>query len=79
MVKIMNEKIIAFGAILCIGLIVFVSYYFAEKTWSLGDDKSDYKIICLGDHEYWRANFMNKGLLGIKLDDSGKPIICEEK
>lgn len=48
----------------------------AYHTWTLGDDESDYEKICIHGHEYWRANFSNKGFLGIRLDDDGKPIAC---
>lgn len=45
-------------------------------TWTLGDEESDYGIVCLGGHQYWRANFAAKGFLGIKLDSAGKPVVC---
>jgi hypothetical protein len=45
--------------------------------WTLGDNESDYSIVCLGGHQYWRANFATKGFLGIRLDDTGKPVACE--
>jgi hypothetical protein len=46
------------------------------QVWTLGDEESDYDIVCLGGHQYWRANFAAKGFLGIKLDDAGKPVAC---
>ena len=61
-----------------IGIIfLFGSIIFAYKTFTLGGDEKDYNIICLGGHEYWRANFMAKGFLGIKLSYEGKPISCK--
>jgi len=46
------------------------------RTWTLGDSSEDYDIVCISGHEYWRANFSNKGFLGINLTDDGKPINC---
>ena len=68
----MNKLLIAIPvvAVICLGSLVY-------HMWTLGDDESDYSIVCLGDHQYWRANFANKALLGIKLDDAGNPVICK--
>lgn len=66
-------------AIFMIVLISSILFFAVQRLWTLGDNPEDYDIICLGNHEYWRANFMNKGLLAIALDDSGKPILCEGK
>ena len=61
-----------------VGLIVFLVFFFvAPKLWFLGGAEKDYKIIYLGGHEYYRANFLAKGLLGIRLDEKGKPIKCK--
>jgi hypothetical protein len=45
--------------------------------WTLGDEESDYDIVCLGGHQYYRANFAAKGFLAIKLGDTGKPVACD--
>lgn len=75
----MKENIIGLAAFIGILIILGGSLYLVQRAWSLGEKPEDYKIICLGGHQYWRANFMNKGLLGINLNDSGKPILCEIK
>lgn len=67
------ESIVVAAMIIVIAGSVFLAY----RTWALGGIEKDYNIVCLGGHEYWRANFMAKGFLGIKLDDNGKPISCE--
>ena len=46
------------------------------KAWTTGGSESDYETICLGGHQYYRANWANKALLGIKLTDEGKPVNC---
>ena len=66
-------------AIVMVILLGSLLFFTVQRLWTLGDNPDDYEIICLGSHQYWRANFMNKGLLAIKLDDSGKPVFCEEK
>ncbi|MBC8179978.1 hypothetical protein H8E88_02530 [candidate division KSB1 bacterium] len=48
----------------------------AYKTWFLGSNESDYEIICIGGHEYYRASFAYKGLLSIRLNNDGTPIRC---
>ena len=59
-------------------VIMFVIFagWMATKTWTLGNTEDDYEIVCLGGHEYYRANFAAKGFLGIKLDSNGKPLNC---
>ncbi len=49
------------------------------RTWTLGNSSDDYEIVCISGHEYWRANFSNKGFLGINLTDDGKPVKCTVK
>jgi hypothetical protein len=68
----MDKWIIAITVAIVIGSGTLIYH-----TWTLGDDESDYGIVCLGGHQYWRANFAAKGFLGIKLDDAGKPVACE--
>lgn len=63
--------------IVIIALIVSV-IYIAHETWTLGDKEADYKIVCIGGHEYYWANFAYKGLLGIRLSNNGKPIKCNK-
>lgn len=46
------------------------------KSWTTGGSESDYETICLGGHQYYRANWANKALLGIVLTDEGKPVNC---
>jgi len=62
---------LSLSVIFIIGVIV-LSY----KNWTLGDDETDYEIVCVGGHQYYRANWANKALLGIKLTDEGKPVKC---
>ena len=57
--------------------ILAVAASIAYYTWTLGSDEDDYHIVCIGGHEYYRANFAYKGFLGIKLNDDGKPIKCK--
>jgi len=62
-------------------VIIILLFSFAGiagyKTYTLGSDQNDYEILCLDDHQYWRANFMAKGFLAIKLNDEGKPVKCQ--
>jgi hypothetical protein len=58
-------------------IVLIFAGWMIHKTWTLGDAENDYEIVCLGGHEYYRANFAAKGFLGIKLDDNGKPCKCE--
>ena len=69
----MFDKMRIVFAMMILILIGWVTY----TLWTLGDDEKDYGIVCLGGHEYYRANFANKGFLGIKLDDNGKPCKCD--
>ena len=39
------------------------------------DKTQSYNRVCIGGHQYW--NMYNR--LGIRLNDQGKPIKCEEK
>lgn len=71
-----NVSQIVFGAGI-LALFVLIGFIWF-KVWTLGEDASDYDTVCLEDgHEYWIANFAAKGFLGIKLDDEGKPILCQ--
>jgi hypothetical protein len=70
----MEKLLIAISVAAVIGLGSLVYHI-----WTFGDDESDYSIVCLGGHQYWRANFAAKGFLGIKLDDAGKPVMCKYK
>lgn len=69
----MIDKIMIVVAVLAVIFAGWMGY----TVWTLGDADDDYDIVCLGGHEYYRANFAAKGLLGIKLDDNGKPWKCE--
>jgi len=73
-----DKKIISWIMIIvaiCIfGGVVFLSV----KMWFLGDDESDYDIICLGGHEYYRANFLQKGFMAIRMTGEGKPVQCQK-
>jgi len=66
--------------IIC-GMIAFGGWM-AIKNWTTGGSADDYEIICLpgGDgskHQYHRANWSNKALLGIVLHDDGTPVKCK--
>ena len=63
------------GGLIMAALIV-TAIYMGYRTWTLGESEEDYSMVCIGGHEYWRANFSNKGFLGIKLTSEGKPILC---
>ena len=58
--------------VFAIGFGVWAGY----KNWTTGGEESDYEVICLGGHQYYRANWANKALLGIKLTTEGKPVKC---
>ena len=65
--------VVIFIVILSIlGLFIFYN-------WTLGNKSSDYEIVCIEGHEYYRANFLYKGFLGIHLNNDGIPIKCEVK
>lgn len=66
------EKLLYAVVGLCLVGLLTMSYH----VWTLGDNEADYGIVCLGGHQYWRANFAAKGFLGIKLDAQGKPVGC---
>lgn len=55
---------------------LILSGWMTSKVWTLGGDEEDYEIICLGGHEYWRANFAAKGFLAVRLTSNGKPSSC---
>jgi len=68
-----NKFMVIFCVLFLIGALA-MTYHL----WTLGDAEEDYSIVCLGGHEYWRANFATKGFLGIKLDRDGKSVECRE-
>ena len=61
--------------VLAISFVIFIGWMI-YKNWTTGAADSDYKIVCIGGHQYYRANFVQKALLGIRLTDDGKPIKC---
>lgn len=65
-----------FCVVMVISLIVFIAS-FALRTWTSGSVEDDYRIICIGGHEYYRINFFYKTTLAIRMDDNGKPIQCK--
>ena len=69
----MKDKLIVL-AVACVLVLAVGAIY---KVWTLGEDEEDYEIICLGGHEYWRANFAAKGFLAVKLTDDGRPVECK--
>jgi len=60
-------------------LVFTFAVYIFTKSWNLGKTESDFAILCLNNHEYFRASFGTKGFLAINLDDNGKPIMCKRK
>jgi len=68
-----KDKLIVL-AVACVLVLAVGAIY---KVWTLGEDEEDYEIICLGGHEYWRANFAAKGFLAVKLTDDGRPVECK--
>jgi hypothetical protein len=70
----MSNEIMAVLAVCCVLLVTGSAVY---KLWTLGSNEDDYEIICLGGHEYWRANFAAKGFLAVKLLDNGQPSKCK--
>jgi hypothetical protein len=68
----MTDKIM-----IVVAMIILISAgWMIYKTWTLGNTNEDYEIVCIGGHKYYRANFAAKAMLGIKLDDTGKPCKC---
>lgn len=68
-----------FNSIVSIILVILVLLFAFFTIWyqqTLGNKSSDYHTICIEKHEYYRASFLTKGFLGIKLDDNGKPVSC---
>jgi hypothetical protein len=68
----MNDRII----VLVIVFIFTILCGVFLKLWTHGKNEEHYVTICIGGHEYWRADFAAKGFLAVKLDDDGKPIRC---
>lgn len=60
----------------CILTILFASTV-VYRQWNLGDNESDFKTVCIGNYQYFKASFLAKGLLAINLDDNGKPVKCK--
>ncbi len=69
------------GMISLVAVVLVLSFagWMAYKNWTTGGDESDYEIICLGGHQYYRANWVQKALLGIRLTDDGKPVNCDRE
>jgi len=67
-----------FDALYVIGLfiILLISFVMGYKGCTSGSKSSDYKIVCIQGHQYFRSNFMQKMGLSIRLDSEGKPIPC---
>jgi len=59
-----------------IGLVLLAIFLLTYKTWTLGVEEKDFHIICLGNHQYYRANFSVKGMVAIRLNNDGKPVRC---
>ena len=74
----MSEKLY----ITCLGIFVIVfiifGFWMLYKNFNLGSKESDYEILCLNNHEYFKASFYTKGYLSINLNDSGLPIKCKQ-
>ena len=69
----MKEWIICcLGLLFCLSIAGFITY----RTWTLGGSEKDYNIVCIGGHQYYRANYAHKGFLGIRLSSDGKPLKC---
>ena len=70
------KRDIIFVVVMLISLMV-VLVSLAHKVWTSGSSEDDYKIVCIGGHEYYRTSFLYKSTLAIRMDDSGKPIKCK--
>ena len=53
-----------------------ISIYSVYRYTTLGNKNSDFKKICIEEHIYYKASFVSKGFMAIKLDTDGKPIKC---
>ena len=60
-------------------IVLIITIPLSLKNCSTGNKPEDYKIICIEGHEYYKANFMAKIALSIKLDPDGKPIACKDE
>jgi len=69
--KTANILYVALVALFIMGLGTII-----YRTFTLGSSADDYDIVCLDGHEYYRANFMAKGFLSIRLNDNGTPVNC---
>ena len=58
--------------------VIAIGIYSSYYTIMLGSKSSDYDIICIRGHQFYRANFWAKGFLANRLDNEGRPIICKE-
>ena len=68
------EKVTTIIIFICIGVLLWGAYKFV---WTLGSTEDDFEPVCIHGHTYYRANFGVKAMMGIKLDDEGKPVRCE--
>ncbi len=65
-----------FGIMVILLMLSFILFS-AFKSATLGSSSSDYKAVCIDGHQYWRASYIGKGFLAIRLTESGTPVICE--
>ena len=75
----MKESTQAIVALSTVVLLLSFAGWMAYKGWTTGGTEDDYDVICLGGHQYYRANFAQKALLGIRLTDDGKPVKCDRE
>jgi len=78
MFKIIAKYWAGIGVVICTCAFVMFSGWFFYKNAYIGSKQSDYEIVCIYGHQYYRANFFSKGLLAIRLNDRGEPVRCEE-
>ena len=71
----MNLSDITYGIVIVILVVIVGVTWF--KTSRLGSKSSHYKEVCIQGHTYYRANYMGKMGLTIKLDDNGRPVKCQ--
>ena len=57
-----NIGMVIYGTALVV--VLTIAGVMGYKSWTLGESEEDYSIVCIGGHEYYRANFSNKGFLG---------------
>ena len=71
----MKAQEVFYGVVIFVMILVVV--YTSYNTWTLGGDEDDYHVVCIGGHQYYRANFLQKMGIAPKLDDDGKPVKCD--